>query len=163
MIITWFPWLERLSIAAAVSGLAILGATRFGPPGLVLGAVAGMFIGFWSVKLPLVLWARWRVNRVYSLSSDDVLAMFVPDPGFGQTRDFQTAMAVLKDRGADVEPLLPVILDLMGSPTVRCRSDSWATFHEGFAELRDAIGDYNPHEARNASISVFPSTEELAD
>jgi len=45
MIIPWFPWLERLSIAAGVSGFAILGLRWLGPAGLPLGALVGLFNG----------------------------------------------------------------------------------------------------------------------
>jgi hypothetical protein len=78
MIIPSFPWLERLSIAAGVSGFALLGFVNYGAPGLALGALAGMFIG--------------------------------------------------------------------RSPKLKLRSSAWAAFHEGFPELREQLGDYDPHE-----------------
>ena len=63
MIIPWFPWLERLSIAAGVSGFAILGAVKLGALGLPLGALVGLIVGRWAVNLPLMLWASWLVKR----------------------------------------------------------------------------------------------------
>jgi hypothetical protein len=55
-------------------------------------------------------------------------------------------MAILKERGADVCPVLPVLLELMGSPKLTRRLEGWATFLEGFPELRDQLGEYSPYE-----------------
>ena len=146
MIIPWFPWLERLSIAAGVSGFALLGFVNYGPPGLALGALAGWFIGSWAVNLPLLFWASQRVHRLVSLSNEELRALFVPNPRFGRAGELQTAISVMKDRGADVRPLLPILLDLMGSPKLKLRRSAWVAFHEGFPELREQLGDYDPHE-----------------
>jgi hypothetical protein len=147
MIIPWFPWLERLSIAAGVSGFALLGFVNYGAPGLALGALAGMFIGRWGVNLPLVFWASQRVHRLVSLSNEELRALFVPNPRFGRAGELQTAMIVMKNRGADVRPLLPIILDMMGSPKLKLRLNAWAAFHAGFPDLCERLGDYDPHEA----------------
>jgi hypothetical protein len=146
MVIPWFPWLERLSIAAGVSGFAILGGQRFGPVGLFLGALVGWFVGLWTVNLPLVLWASWWVRWLYSRSTEELLSLFVPNPRIARTGWLQVAMMVLKDRGTDVRPLLPVLLDLMGSPKLDRRQRAWVTFLEGFPDRRSQLGDYDPDE-----------------
>lgn len=146
MIIPWFPWLERLSIAAGVSGFAILGALWLGSVGLLLGAFAGLLIGRYAVNLPLVLWASWWVNWLYALPTPELQSLFVPNPRFGRASWYQAAIGVMKDRGADVRPVLPVILDLMGSPKLDRRLHAWVTFRTGFPELADTLRDYSPYE-----------------
>jgi hypothetical protein len=146
MIIPWFPWLQRLSIAAGISGFAILGATWLGPLGLPLGALLGIFIGYFTVNIPLVLWASWKLDWLRSQTTEQLLSRFVPNPRIGRTGDFQVAMILMKERGADVRPVLPVLLDLMGSPKLSRRLHAWVTFLEGFRELEDRLGDYSPYE-----------------
>jgi hypothetical protein len=146
VIIPWFPWLERLSIAAGVSGFAILGGMRLGPVGLLLGALVGWCVGHWAVNLPLVFWVSWQVDRLHSLSTEQLQSLFVSNPGFGRTFWYQTAMSVMKQRDADVRPVLPILLDLMGSPKLKIRLHAWSAFWVGFPELRDRLQDYSPHE-----------------
>ena len=147
MIIPWFPWLERLSIAAGVSGFAILGAVRFGPLGLVFGAFFGLFVGRYAVNLPLMLWASWLVKSLNSRSTEDLQALFVRNPGFGRTGCYQIAALIMKNRGDDLRPVLPVLLDLMGAASHRIRLDAFATLLTGFPELQMELEDFRPEES----------------
>ena len=86
------------------------------------------------------------MHRLVSLSNEELSALFVPNPRFGRAGELQTAISVMKNRGADVRPLLPIILDLMGSPKLKLRRNAWVAFCEGFPELREQLGDYDPYE-----------------
>jgi hypothetical protein len=146
MIIPWFPWLERLSIAAGVSGFAILGAVKLGALGLPLGALVGLLIGRWAVNLPLMLWASWLVNSLSSRSTEELQGLFVPNPGFGRTGCYQIAALIMKNRGADLRPVLPVLLDLLGAAAHRTRLDAYAAVLTGFPELAEDLKEYHPEE-----------------
>ena len=147
MIIPWFPWLERLSIAAGVSGFAILGSVRFGPLGLVFGALFGLFVGRWAVNLPLVLWVSWLYKSLSSRSTEELLALFVRNPGFGRTGCYQMAAGIMKNRGDDLRPIVPVLLDLMGAAAHRTRLDAYGALLTVFPELLEELKDYRPEES----------------
>ncbi len=153
MIIPWFPWLERLSIAAGVSGFAILGAVRLGPLGLVFGALVGLFIGRWAVNLPLMMWASWLVNSLSSRSTEELQGLFVRNPGFGRTGCYQIAALIMKNRGADLRPVLPVLLDLMGAAAHRTRLDAYAALLTGFPELQSELEEYRPEESADVCLA----------
>ncbi len=161
MIIPWFPWLERLSIAAGVSGFAILGAVRFGPLGLVFGALAGLFIGRCAVNLPLMMWASWRVNSLSSRSTEELQGLFVPNPRFGRTGCYQIAALIMKNRGADLQPILPVLLDLMGAAAHRTRMDAYAAVLTGFPELAEELTEYRPEESADECQAKLVRLREL--
>jgi hypothetical protein len=147
MIIPWFPWLERLSIAAGVSGFAILGAVKLGALGLPLGALVGLFVGRWAVNLPLVLWVSWLYKSLSSRSTEDLQGLFVRKPGFGRTGCYQMAAGIMKNRGDDLRPIVPVLLDLMGATAHRTRLDAYGALLTGFPELLEELEDFRPEES----------------
>ena len=68
-------------------------------------------------------------------------------PGFGRTGSYQIAALIIKNRGDDLRPVLPVLLDLMGAASHRIRLDAFAAILTGFPELREELEDYRPEES----------------
>jgi hypothetical protein len=160
MIIPWFPWLEMLCICAGISGFAILGGLWLGPLGIPLGALVGLFIGRWSVNLPLVLWASWSVDWLHARSTEELQALFVENRGFRGPATYQLAVEIMKERGEDIRPVLPAILDLMGSKRQTTRLEAHAAFLAGFPELVSKLEDYrseDPADVCRAKISSLRS------
>jgi hypothetical protein len=144
---SWFQAVETVMTAAGVAGFAILGALWIGPLGMPLGALAGGLMGRWAANIPLLCWASWMADSMNSRSNDELRALFVDKPRFGRPCCYQLAIMVMKNRGTDVRPLLPVILDLLGSVSRGRRLDAYAAFWTGFPELTDELQDYSPHDS----------------
>jgi hypothetical protein len=145
MIIPWFPWLEMVCICAGVSGFAILGGVWLGPLGIPLGALFGWFIGRYGTNVPLMMWVSRRVDSLNARSTEELRSLFTQKGGFGPG-DYQTAVSIMQQRGDDLRPVLPAILDLMSSKREWTRLNAYSAFLQGFPGLASKLVDYSSED-----------------
>lgn len=112
-----------------------------------LGALVGLFVGRWAVNLPLVLWVSWQYKSLSSRSTEELQGLFVRNPGFGRTGCYPMAAGIMKNRGDDLRPVMPILLDLMGAEAHRTRLDALGAFGTAFPELREEVEDYRAEES----------------
>ena len=161
MIIPWFPWLEMLCICAGVSGFAILGGVWLGPLGIPLGALVGLLVGRYTANLPLMIWASWHVDSLYAWSTEELQSLFAQRHVFGGPTSYHTAVSIMQQRGDDLRPVLPAILDLMSSKREWTRLNAYSALRQGFPELASKLEDYSsedPAEICQAKIERVRSS-----
>lgn len=134
-----------LPLAGVMLGL-ICGAKfglGFGSVAGVFGAVAGGVIGFFLGWIPLILVLK-SVQRDYRRKTIEELRGMLRNPGFPAPN---TVLLELGARGEDLEPELPVVLDMLAAQSRERRIRGWHALASAFPERAKLITDYRIDDA----------------
>jgi hypothetical protein len=109
----------------------------------VIGAIVGGAIGFIVGRLPLLL-ALKLIQRSFSKKSVEDLRAMLRDPEFLAPN---TVLLELRSRGEDLEPELPVVLDMLVAPSRERRIRGWHALATAFPDRAERITDYRVDDA----------------
>lgn len=131
---------DLLTWAGFALGLLLGGqfAFQFGTLPGIFGGLIGGLAGFVLGRIPLMLALCVAQKSLQSQTVEELRAM-LRDPSCLAPN---LALLELSSRGEDVQPELPIVLDMLVDASIDRRSRGWHALESVFPELAEQIADY---------------------
>ena len=126
----------------------------------IVGAIVGVPVGFLIGQLPLLLSLRFASREFQSFTVDELRVMLKSKEHLAPN----LLLLELASRGEDIEPDLPIVIELLTAESPDDRMRGWHALASAFPDRAQMIKDYRFTESRDMcrkrALPIMPAATE---